>query len=400
MTCTYTIFSTKFLRPTGALHCMYVQGYDDDSEKVKCLNSWGEDNNPEPEVPVDHDSNIFYQIHCRTELITSKDQLQAAICSGSKETYQDISKENAKKTGHLDKEVSEMLDKLNLGSLKQNFAEQELTINHLEDFDKEDYRIIGIIKIMDIKQIMEEVNKNQLLKNDSSSHKKVASRTQQGTAVPDKERSPYILISTPDTSQYLTAAFLGQYKLADGTHNGTVYYQQLNTVDSHTTRYCYRQAGKWWVGNRLGAENGWLCCDEGGDYPPATGWKHMIDWRGSLRDDPHLSVQDGLMTPCQAVTVSVSDNTKMSQNIAGEYHLVPDQNIEGRVILKHSSRQRFLMCYGHWSAMDKMSDDGNRIAYSKDGRRTVCPGQDHNTKWKIYGKEKYVTVTVKCHTHK
>ena len=48
---------------------------------------------------------------------------------------------------------------------------------------------------------------------------------------------------------------------------------------------------------------------------------------------------------------------------------------------------------------DKMSG-GDVIAYSDGGRRTVCPGQDINTKWKRDWKDKGFTVTVKCHTHK
>ena len=85
-------------------------------------------------------------------------------------------------------------------------------------------------------------------------------------------------------------------------------------------------------------------------------------------------------------------------DIAGEYLLVPDQYCMGRVILKHHSKDRFLM-FGDWGVIDKISG-GDWIAYSRGGRRTVCPGQDNNTNWKICMIDKYVTVTVKCHTHK
>ena len=52
------------------------------------------------------------------------------------------------------------------------------------------------------------------------------SATKLETQVKTEERSPYILISTPDASQYggYAADYLGQYKVA-GNHDGTVYYQ-------------------------------------------------------------------------------------------------------------------------------------------------------------------------------
>ena len=100
------------------------------------------------------------------------------------------------------------------------------------------------------------------------------------------------------------------------------------------------------------------------------------------------------------MTLSVSDNTELSQDISGEYHPVPNQYYEGRVVLKHSCKDRFLrFCYGDWNVDDKMSGSGSWIARCKGGRRTVCPGQDNSTKWRDMWRDKGVTVTVKCHTH-
>ena len=363
---------------------MYVQGYDAKTKKVKCLNSWGEKNNPEPEVPMDDPSNIFYQFKCETELITSPEQLQAAQSSGSK-TYDDIAKENVKKRGHLDQEVSEMLDKLSLGELKPIFAEQELKIEELRDYDMEAFRTMGLKRVRDIKLIIEEVRlkKKQSLDFNLSSFSKV------------EKRSPHITISTHDASKYdMNAALcLGLYKAA-GTHDGVTYYEHLDTVNSGFGYiYCYRQAGKWWTGYKLGAtEDDRLCCDVGGDFPPASGWKYYTF--GSYYADPKLSVHYGLMTPCQSVTISVSDNTELDHFIAGEYHLVPDQYHCGHVIMQHSFKESLLMFNGNWQVMDKRFDT---IASNMDGRRTVCPGKNHNTEWRYNGKD--VTITIKCHTH-
>ena len=118
--------------------------------------------------------------------------------------------------------------------------------------------------------------------------------------VQSKERWSYITISTLDASGYGddAANCLGMYEAA-GTHDGVTYYRQLHTVDSYTSRYCYRQAGKWWVGDKLGAKDGELCCDDGGDYPPPTKWTYYK--KGLLfniwHDDSKLTIQDGLMLP-------------------------------------------------------------------------------------------------------
>ena len=107
------------------------------------------------------------------------------------------------------------------------------------------------------------------------------------------------------------------------------------------------------------------------------------------------------MPPCQGATVSISGDTELSQDIAGEYLLLAGQFCGGHVVMKHRSKDRFLMFWGGdwaWRVRDKISG-GSGIAYSEDGRRTVCPGQDNNTKWYDDRRWSYATVTVKCHTH-
>ena len=255
-----------------------------------------------------------------------------------------------------------------------------------------------------IGEVMEKVKK----RNTTSPSGKKVGRMSKNPAVAEnissnhQSREHCITISTPDASPYsvVAARYLGMYEAA-GTYDGVIYYKQLNTVVvvSGSTIYCYRKAGKWWAGHVLGAT--WLCglcCDDGGDSPPTSGWRYYNDKHGNQwLDDPQCSVQDGLIAPCEAVTVYVSLDMV---DIAGEYLLIPDHFSEGRVILKHRSKDRFLKFYGGWCVTRCQVIDSTLISYSDDGRRTLCPGQDQSTRWRDHQRDRWVTVNVTCHTHK
>ena len=188
---------------------------------------------------------------------------------------------------HEDEEVASMLESLQLDNLRPIFAEEELLIRDIARLTKEDLKDIGIKKLKVRIAILDEAKRRIDGKSDVTPPQAPSTSFQPSgissfnfgksdVKVKTEEKSPHILISSPDASQYCLSAdsYLGQYQVA-GNHDGTVYYQQLHTVNSDNTIFCYRQAGKWWAGYKLGdTEKGALCCEEGGLAEPTKRTPH------------------------------------------------------------------------------------------------------------------------------
>ena len=54
---------------TGGRHAVYIQSCD--YNIVRCINSWGNNNRPYMEIPLNQSGNTFYRIFCRTFVVLS-----------------------------------------------------------------------------------------------------------------------------------------------------------------------------------------------------------------------------------------------------------------------------------------------------------------------------------------
>ena len=120
------VYNDKFI----GNHCVYVRDFDDDRMVYRCINSHGP-SDPNPEVAVTQPGNILYRVGC------------AAQPMG---------------TQSLDTNLEQLLDKLGLLHLRDEFESNSLTsMEDIRDLSREDLKEIGVTQLKQRKAFLREV---------------------------------------------------------------------------------------------------------------------------------------------------------------------------------------------------------------------------------------------------
>ena len=194
----------------------------------------------------------------------------------------------------------------------------------------------------------------------------------------------FIVISGDDEKE---GEALGEYHLLRSDANQII-YQQSTTEQPNWTKlkfiYFIEDSG-WWVGEKVGTEDGWFFNPSLSKTLPLSGW--MYDDGTKYQADNSIQIKEGRLTPsCNEITISLAGDVLQFQGpVAGVYKLQHGRMFNGRHVFKNENdRLLFIANEGAWWIGPKLlwynlkSKSGAKIPLSSDEWKYYWSG-DHNT---------------------
>ena len=184
---------------------------------------------------------------------------------------------------------------------------------------------------------------------------------------------------------------LGEF-LERGNYNGRMSYVQQDNVGQKDFFLYYHKQGVWLVGPSLGGTRNHLQNPSDSLAPPRSGWGYWGRNGTFLDFDSTLSLQPGMLEPCQKVVVEGDAKVKSLQESSLGTYKPMDRWSEGRPVYeKEEEPRKFLLIregLAGWTVKDSLNATVSRISA---GRGTNFPGPEsgHSVRygqgdWKWY----------------
>ena len=203
---------------------------------------------------------------------------------------------------------------------------------------------------------------------------------------------------------------LGEFQ-ERGNYNGRTSYVQRDNVGQKDFFLYYHSQGVWLVGPSLGGARNHLQNPSDSLVPPRSGWGY---WgrNGTVLDfDSTLSLQLGVLEPCQKVVVEGDKKVKLLQTRSLGTYKPMGRWSEGRPVYEREKEPHFFLLIREglagWTVKDSLNATGSRISA---GRGTNFPGPESGLSvrygqgdWKWYNAlaQDWVEggVSVTCYMH-